>query len=184
MASVCYACEILPAQVLVRISMAPFCYACEILPAQVLVRISMTLVLAHLRFSSDARFTCISAFVIFFWAKNEISVLEFSRTAWENHPIGRAYFSFSSGRFRTTFEVARLARYPYLYTAWVPLEAYARCSNPFSCFCFGSAASLPQSLLNRYSLTFVKLRTSQYWAGAVCLCCPAFAPVCGNDDKI
>ena len=54
----------------------------------------------------------------------------------------------SSRRFHTTFEVARPARYPYLYTARVPLEAYARCSSPFSPFCFGSAASLINSLKN------------------------------------
>ena len=34
--------------------------------------------------------------------------------------------TFVSRRFHTTFEVAWPARYPYLYTARVPLEAYAR----------------------------------------------------------
>ena len=54
-----------------------------------------------------------------------------------------------SRRFHTTQGVAWPARYPHLYTAGVPLEAYGRCKK-ISSFCFGSAANvLSQSHVHR-----------------------------------
>ena len=65
-----------------------------------------------------------------------VVVLLVTAAQWSFGQQGTSNTCFSR-RFRTTPEVGWLARYLYLYTAWVPLKAYERGATPETSFSSG-----------------------------------------------